>query len=919
MAANASSFGISIGLDAAICVIILLFFGFFRRTAWTEKFYEPKSLVKSENAPKRLPRSFAGWIVPTYKFKESDLVRLGGTDAATYLRLQRFGWELFLFCTLWCCIVLIPVHITRGTYVGEEIATGSTTYSNLDKTSITNLQPKSKALYADWISIWVISLFLYWQLWRYNTHAVETRIEYLNSKTGAGTEAQTVMVNDIPEVNKGIVSKLAAKIPGTGSRPVSRQSSRQNSRSMARRKSGTELDSFEDARTHLSRPSDSSDASYRASDSLAEPMATHHTGYANMLADQGMPPPQAKYNGQSQEEFMSTTQDRMVPQNGSANYNAPGIGFSAAPKARAMLDSGMSEQDMVNQEFEELYPGKVERTQIAYNAKGLTKMYNDFEKTRGKLETVLDKYQMKMEHHKKIKKRETVRVIGARYGKWGRDRYGAKPQKVDALEFYPDRLRELWDRIQEEQGKAKDKALSTAFVTFKDTFTTTIAATSMMHHDLRHWSTREAPAPRDVLWQNVGLTSSGYLGAAVLAWTLFSLLAIFYLIPVGAVQALLQVDKLERFKFFKVIMDVKILSSIITSVLPGIVLTIFLALLPTILSLLNKKVQKMVSETDVEFGVVRKYFIFQVITTFLGSLLVGSFLNQISEFLDNPKGIVNTLGTSAPQTATFFMSYILVQAFIKSPMQLLRLPGLVFFWLKYRLATTPRQKAAVWQDTHLKYGTNVANDTIIMLIGLVYCVIQPIIAPLALIYFAIGTLIWKYQVVYVYVPLVESGGKLWMQIFQHIITAMMFFQIIMIALFGIKKSPGPAILTAPLPFLTIAFLLYNLNLFNRPQVIISNRTAADIDKRQSQGGDLAEPLMQQQVPSPSEESGYAGPDSRQQLDRYIPPGFTVESSELDEVLSETQRVSPQVDSYIADNGASSGKQSSRSNDIESLT
>lgn len=211
----------------------------------------------------------------------------------------------------------------------------------------------------------------------------------------------------------------------------------------------------------------------------------------------------------------------------------------------------------------------------------------------------------------------------------------------------------------------------------------------------------------------------------------------------------------------------------------------------------------------------------------------------------------------------------------------------------------------------------VANDTIIMLIGLVYCVIQPIIAPLALIYFAIGVLIWKYQVVYVYVPLVESGGKvwvvlcpgvqvlshctcclplhvfgrssvvphiadcssvfpmaafgvtvqllvsmfyvhesagkhcnplsglgltwpvlvvvqLWMQIFQHIITAMMFFQIIMIALFGIKKAAGPAVLTAPLPFLTMAFLLYNLQLFNRPQVIISNRTAADIDKRNSQ-------------------------------------------------------------------------------------
>ena len=75
---------------------------------------------------------------------------------------------------------------------------------------------------------------------------------------------------------------------------------------------------------------------------------------------------------------------------------------------------------------------------------------------------------------------------------------------------------------------------------------------------------------------------------------------------------------------------------------------------------------------------------------------------------------------------------------------------------------------------------------------------------------------------------------MWMQIFQHIITATVFFQIIMIALFGIKKAPGPAILTAPLPFITLAFLLACLKLFNKPQVIISNRSAADIDARHSQ-------------------------------------------------------------------------------------
>lgn len=72
-----------------------------------------------------------------------------------------------------------------------------------------------------------------------------------------------------------MVTKLAetvsGKITGTGSH--SRPGSRQNSRT--RRKPSTELEAFEDARTYLSRPSDSSDASYQGNDRMAEPMATH--------------------------------------------------------------------------------------------------------------------------------------------------------------------------------------------------------------------------------------------------------------------------------------------------------------------------------------------------------------------------------------------------------------------------------------------------------------------------------------------------------------------------------------------------------------------------------------------------------------------------------------------------------------------
>ena len=68
---------------------------------------------------------------------------------------------------------------------------------------------------------------------------------------------------------QGIVSKLASAVSGKGN---SKKTSRQNSRTGRNRSGGTELEHFEDARTGMMNPDDSSDGSPQA---LAEPMATH--------------------------------------------------------------------------------------------------------------------------------------------------------------------------------------------------------------------------------------------------------------------------------------------------------------------------------------------------------------------------------------------------------------------------------------------------------------------------------------------------------------------------------------------------------------------------------------------------------------------------------------------------------------------
>lgn len=48
----------------------------------------------------------------------------------------------------------------------------------------------------------------------------------------------------------------------------------------------------------------------------------------------------------------------------------------------------------------------------------------------------------------------------------------------------------------------------------------------------------------------------------------------------------------------------------------------------------------------------------QFITVFLGSFIAGSFLNQARELINNPTSIISTLGTSAPLTSIFFLTFI---------------------------------------------------------------------------------------------------------------------------------------------------------------------------------------------------------------------------------------------------------------------
>lgn len=84
---------------------------------------------------------------------------------------------------------------------------------------------------------------------------------------------------------------------------------------------------------------------------------------------------------------------------------------------------------------------------------------------------------------------------------------------------------------------------------------------------------------------------------------------------------------------FLVFVDRKLLKSIIQGFLPGIALKIFLLFLPRILMQMSK-FEGFVSTSSLERRAASRFYMFQFINVFLGSIVTGTAFQQLNSFLN---------------------------------------------------------------------------------------------------------------------------------------------------------------------------------------------------------------------------------------------------------------------------------------------
>ncbi|XP_044466240.1 CSC1-like protein At3g21620 [Mangifera indica] len=457
-------------------------------------------------------------------------------------------------------------------------------------------------------------------------------------------------------------------------------------------------------------------------------------------------------------------------------------------------DPDESVSELVEHFFLVNHPEHYLTHQVVYNANNLSQLVNE----KKNVQNWLDFYQLKYSRNPSRRPSMKAGFLGL----WG--------DRVDAIDFYTSKIDSLTTEINLERNKILSNSkyvMPAAFVSFKTRWAAAVCAQTQQTRNPTVWLTEWAPEPRDVYWDNLAIPFVSLAIRRLIIAVAYFFLTFFFMIPIAFVQSLANIEGIEKAApFLKPIIEVKVIKSFIQGFLPGIALKIFLIFLPDILMLMSK-FEGFVSLSSLERRSATRYYIFQFINVFLGSIITGTAFQQLDNFMhQSANDIPKTIGVSIPMKATFFITYIMVDGWAGVAGEILRLKPLVIYHLKnFFLVKTEKDREEAMDPGTLGFNTGEPQIQLYFLLGLVYAVVTPFLLPFIIVFFALAFVVYRHQIINVYNQEYESAAAFWPDVHGRIITALIVSQLLLMGLLSTKKAAQSTPLLITLPILTIWF------------------------------------------------------------------------------------------------------------------
>ncbi|KAK6459247.1 uncharacterized protein RJT20DRAFT_14503 [Scheffersomyces xylosifermentans] len=374
-------------------------------------------------------------------------------------------------------------------------------------------------------------------------------------------------------------------------------------------------------------------------------------------------------------------------------------------------------------------------------------------------------------------------------------------KKVDAITYWSNRL-EIIDKEIVRARTREYPATSSAFLTMKSVAQAQMLAQAVLDPKVNHLITNLAPAPHDIIWDNLCLTRQERNTRIALVTLFIGLVSVLMVYPVRYLATFLNIKTITKVlpKLGAFLKNNKWAETLVTGILPPYIFTIMNVVIPFFYVWISSK-QGFTSHSDEELSTVSKNFFYIFVNLFLVFTLFGT-----ASLSDTTK-IAYELAQSLRDLSLFYVDLIILQGLGMFPFKLLLLGNLIRFPIESLMwCKTPRDYLKLYKPPVFNFGLQLPQPILILIITIVYSVMSTKILTAGLLYFIIGYFVCKYQLLYACIHPPHSTGKVWPLVFRRVIMGLLIFQLTMVGTLALQEAYICASFLAPLPFITFFFL-----------------------------------------------------------------------------------------------------------------
>ena len=208
------------------------------------------------------------------------------------------------------------------------------------------------------------------------------------------------------------------------------------------------------------------------------------------------------------------------------------------------------------------------------------------------------------------------------------------------------------------------------------------------------------------------------------------------------------------------------------------------------------------------------------------NVTAGTIFKSINEIINNPQNLLSILGSQLPSVSVYFTSIVIVMAFVCVMFEFIRFWPMICYYsmtaVRSRKKATRRElRNGAFAPAGMLYGWIYPSLLMIFIIEMIYSCIAPFLTIFATVYFSFAYLMYKYQLLYVYVNKYQSGGFFWYSVFNFSMVSLLCGVLTLLGYLSTRKEYNANIFyfVLPHPFLVVLFWRYCNETFRVPSTV----------------------------------------------------------------------------------------------------